>query len=159
MSGRAKAQAVSRRPPSAQVRVRSRVSPCGICDGQSGTGTGFSPSTSVFPCQFHSTGAPLLGKMKKKRQISRPSNDATIDRDRRIVLFLRTLSISKFIQRRGWMSEWIWICMQGQPLERRPLGRPRHRCEGDIKTGLKEIQWKSVVLIRLIQGKEQVGVV
>jgi hypothetical protein len=22
----------------------------------------FSPSTSVFPCQFHSTGAPLLGK-------------------------------------------------------------------------------------------------
>jgi hypothetical protein len=26
---------------------------------------GFSPSTSVFPCQFHSTGAPLLGKTKK----------------------------------------------------------------------------------------------
>jgi hypothetical protein len=25
----------------------------------------FSPSTSVFPCQFHSTGAPLLGKTKK----------------------------------------------------------------------------------------------
>jgi hypothetical protein len=27
----------------------------------------FSPSTSVFPCQFHSTGAPLLGKMKRKK--------------------------------------------------------------------------------------------
>jgi hypothetical protein len=25
----------------------------------------FTPSTSVFPCQFHSTGAALLGKTKK----------------------------------------------------------------------------------------------
>jgi hypothetical protein len=64
--GRAMAQAVSRRPLTAEARVRSRVSPCEIYGGQSGTGSGFSPSTSVFPCQFHSTGAPLLGKMKKK---------------------------------------------------------------------------------------------
>jgi hypothetical protein len=55
------AQAVSRRPLTAEARV----SPRGICGGQSGIGTGFSPSTSVFPCQFHSTGAPLHGKTKK----------------------------------------------------------------------------------------------
>ena len=27
--------------------------------------TGFTPITSAFPCQFHSTGAPLYGKTKK----------------------------------------------------------------------------------------------
>jgi hypothetical protein len=59
------AQAVSCRPPTAEDRVRSRLSPCGVCGGQSGNGTGFSPSTSVFPCQFHSNGAPLLGKRQK----------------------------------------------------------------------------------------------
>jgi hypothetical protein len=60
--GRAMAQAVSRRPPTAEAWAQSRFGPCGICGGQSGIDTGFSPSTSVFPCQFHSTGAPLLGK-------------------------------------------------------------------------------------------------
>jgi hypothetical protein len=85
------AQAVSRRPLTAEARVRSWVSPCGIygwhsgtgtgarvrswvsqcgiCGGHRGTWTGFSPSTSVFPCQFHSTGAPLHGKAKKKPNI------------------------------------------------------------------------------------------
>jgi hypothetical protein len=50
------AQAVSSWPLTAEARVRSRVGPCGICGEQSGTGTGFSPSTSIFPCQFLSTG-------------------------------------------------------------------------------------------------------
>jgi hypothetical protein len=49
------AQVVSRRPLSAEARIRARINPCGICGGQSGTGTGFSPSSSVFPCQYHST--------------------------------------------------------------------------------------------------------
>ena len=63
--GRAMAQAVSHWPLTVEDRVRSRVSPRGICGGQSGTGTGVPPSTSVFLCQFHSTGAPLQGKTKK----------------------------------------------------------------------------------------------
>jgi hypothetical protein len=43
------AQAVNHRPLAAESRVRSRVSLCGICCGQSGTVTGFSPISSVSP--------------------------------------------------------------------------------------------------------------
>ena len=68
-NGRAVAQAVSCRPPTAEDRVRSLASPCGICGGQV-----FPPSTSVFPCQFHSTGAPLLGNVKKKSSFSSSSS-------------------------------------------------------------------------------------
>jgi hypothetical protein len=49
------AQAVSRRILASEALVRVRVSPYVICGGQRGTGTGFSPSSSVFPCQYHST--------------------------------------------------------------------------------------------------------
>jgi hypothetical protein len=48
LTGRTMAQAVSRRPPTAEARVHVRVNPCGICVEQSGTGTGFSSSSSVF---------------------------------------------------------------------------------------------------------------
>jgi hypothetical protein len=37
------------------VAVEARVSPCGISVGQNGTGTSFSPSSSVFPYLCHST--------------------------------------------------------------------------------------------------------
>jgi hypothetical protein len=47
--GRTMAQAVSRRPPTAEAWVRARVSPFGFCGGQSGIETGFSPSSSVSP--------------------------------------------------------------------------------------------------------------
>jgi hypothetical protein len=63
--GCAIAQVVSRWPSIAEARVRSRVSPFGICGGQSGTETGFPQSTSVFRYQFHSNVVLLLSKMKK----------------------------------------------------------------------------------------------
>jgi hypothetical protein len=49
--GRAMAQAVSRWPLTAEVRVRARVNPCGICGGQSGTGRVFSEYFG-FPCKY-----------------------------------------------------------------------------------------------------------
>jgi hypothetical protein len=45
------AQVVSRRP----LTAKTRVNPCGICGRLSGTGTGFSPSSSVFRCHYLST--------------------------------------------------------------------------------------------------------
>jgi hypothetical protein len=43
------AQAVSHQPYTVEAQVHTRVSPCGICGEQSGTWTGFSPSSLVFP--------------------------------------------------------------------------------------------------------------
>jgi hypothetical protein len=50
--GSAMAQAVSRRPLTAEAQVRVRVNLCGICGGKSDTGSGVSPSFSVFACQY-----------------------------------------------------------------------------------------------------------
>jgi hypothetical protein len=49
------AQVISRRPLTAETLIRARINPRGICGGESGSGTGFSQSSSVFPCQYHST--------------------------------------------------------------------------------------------------------
>jgi hypothetical protein len=46
------AQAVSRRPLTAEVRVRSQNNPCRICGGQSDGGTGFCSSASISPCSM-----------------------------------------------------------------------------------------------------------
>ena len=43
------AQAVSCRPLTAEFRVLFQVFPYGIYGRQNGSGTGFSPATSVFP--------------------------------------------------------------------------------------------------------------
>jgi hypothetical protein len=59
----------------AESLVRLQVSRCEICDGKSGTRTGFSPNTSVSPFNKHSTNAPKemffrkLESMTKKRNV------------------------------------------------------------------------------------------
>jgi hypothetical protein len=47
------ADLIIRRPVTAEARVRSQASPCGICGRQSDTVTGFPPRTSNFCCQCH----------------------------------------------------------------------------------------------------------
>jgi hypothetical protein len=54
MNCRAIAQAVSRRA----LTSEARVSQCGICGGQTGTGTRLPASSSGFFCRYHSAGAP-----------------------------------------------------------------------------------------------------
>jgi hypothetical protein len=61
------AQAVIRRLLTAKVRVRSRVNPCGICGGQSGTGTGFSPRVlRLSPVNFI---PPVLHYLENKKKL------------------------------------------------------------------------------------------
>jgi len=43
-----------------EVRLLFQIRPCHICRGQSCPETGFSPSTSVFPCQYHAAIVPYL---------------------------------------------------------------------------------------------------
>ena len=51
------AQAVSCLTLIAEAQFRSQVIPCEICGGQSGSGTGFSPTNMVFPCHYNFTNA------------------------------------------------------------------------------------------------------
>jgi hypothetical protein len=64
--GRAMAEAVSRRPLTAEARVRSRVGLCGICGGLSGAGT------SSFPRVLRVSSAsfipPVLHYMEKRKK-------------------------------------------------------------------------------------------
>jgi hypothetical protein len=53
---RTMAQAVNLRRLTVEARIRFQTSLCDIC-GISGTRTGFSPSSLVFPCLYHYTNA------------------------------------------------------------------------------------------------------
>jgi hypothetical protein len=63
--GRAMHQAVISRPVTEETRVRARVSPYGICGGQSSNRTGFSPRSSVFPVSVIHRGSPYWGMNNK----------------------------------------------------------------------------------------------
>jgi hypothetical protein len=76
--GHAMAQAVSCWPLTMEACVRAQVIPCGICGGLSGTGTGFAPSSSVLPCQYHSTMALHTRISPRKRTID--PLEATVQR-------------------------------------------------------------------------------
>jgi hypothetical protein len=51
-------EVVNRQLFTAEVRVRSLAILCVICGGRSSTGTGLSPSTSIFLWQYHSISDP-----------------------------------------------------------------------------------------------------
>jgi hypothetical protein len=66
LPGRAMAQAVSRRPPIAEARVRSRGHSMWDLWWTKWHLHRFLPEFfGFFPCQFYSTSAPLLGKVQK----------------------------------------------------------------------------------------------
>ena len=58
----------------AEAWVRFQANPCEICGGYSDTGTGFSQSTSFFPCQYHSTNAPYSSTYCSYQKDKRPKH-------------------------------------------------------------------------------------
>ena len=83
---RAMTQEVSRRPVTEETKIPSQVNPCEIYGGRGNTGTGFSPRTPVFSCQYHSTSTPhslrlhvALTRTKQTKPGSLPKSRALPD--------------------------------------------------------------------------------
>jgi len=119
------ARAVSHRPTPAEAQVRLHFSPCEIRGGQSGNGTCFSPSTSVFLRQYHSTNASCLSSsaccpyLKVKRD--------SWDTFRKQMLFRKSRSIeyeSIFILPAMSLLRWFFTDLKRQRSEFEP--RPFH---------------------------------
>jgi hypothetical protein len=47
----------------------------------------------------------------------------------------------------------VYRVLVGKPEGKRPLGRPRHRCEDEIRMRLREMGWGVVEWIQLDQDK------
>jgi hypothetical protein len=49
----------------------------------------------------------------------------------------------------------VYRVLMGKPEGKRPLGRPRRRCEDGIRMDLREIGWGSVDLNQFYQDRDQ----
>lgn len=80
-------------PLTAEVRVRSQAGPCDTYRGHRDTGTDFSPSTSVFPCQYYSTSAPHSSSCYSYQKDKRPKPD-NLPKAMRFRKFVITYSVT-----------------------------------------------------------------
>jgi hypothetical protein len=89
------AHAVSLWLITAEARVRARIGPRGICGGQSGTGTGFSPSSSGFPCIIPPS---LNTELSPPHEVCGSSDQAIGSKVIKVFLYthLRSLNIHHF---------------------------------------------------------------
>jgi hypothetical protein len=114
IEGRATAQAVSRRLPTAAVRVQFQVRSCGICGGQSGTGAGFlrvlrfplpiliPPTAPHSPIVRGWYNMPNSGRRNKWTQ-SHPT-PKKFTKKRPLMEHDSTLDINQHVY-----SDWLWV--------------------------------------------------
>ena len=58
--------------------------------------------------------------------------------------------VARMGERRG-----AYRVLMGKLEERRPLERPRRRCEDNIKVNLREVGWGNIDWISLAQGRDR----
>jgi len=83
------AQVDIRRPVTAEARVQSQFSPRDVCGRPNDKEKGYSPSTSVFPSQYHSNNPSYssltkeervkLGKFRKNNNLSENNINSQLD--------------------------------------------------------------------------------